>query len=558
MNENFNRIDAFLKHLTHNCKYSLIEKAEENSDLIEIAKARGYILPSFDLAPFKCIYAMIDKENKNGCTLPKEEISELALNTLIGKPINFDHVQRKIVGHWIDAKVDGEKIVAYGLFFKSALKDDYDMIKELMEKGNLKISYEAHINRLYTTLDEKHYTAKDVEFAGGALLILTNPAVVEAQVLELASTMTEPIVYLSDDFELEYSELNPGDRVTEDYIRLRLKSPDLFDKKTFRTINLDTKKGIKAVIGILKDSEDKKTTLQNVMFSKEKWTTKEAQGWMKKNMKEYENSNFEEARFFEYDMDSIRKMINQCTCPTCDKEGMTELDSIDFENANANVKCFNCGAKFNIDLKPKAKLIKAGKRPEEKNSLPMVAERSMEEYSMEELMKKLKEGLSTELATVLDALTVELKKESDTKVSELSTKLAEKDGLLEAANKLIDQLKSESNDAKIKIESMVKEISTKVEEAKVFATKVAGLKSELGDFVKDFKDEDFASESKVELARKNKEIARLTEELATKSKETASTALPAGKVAETASTKKEEKKETAFEIQSRINKAIYG
>jgi len=70
----------------------------------------------------------------------------------------------------------------------------------------------------------------------------------------------------------------PEPEVTEDYIRIRVRNPDDFQKESFRTIDIDKGKGIKAVIGRLKGETT--TTTQSFLFDKDKWTVAEAQAWV--------------------------------------------------------------------------------------------------------------------------------------------------------------------------------------------------------------------------------------------------------------------------------------
>jgi len=73
----------------------------------------------------------------------------------------------------------------------------------------------------------------------------------------------------------------PEPEVTEEYIRIRVRNPDDFQKDSFRTIDIDKGKGIKAVIGRLKGETT--TTTQSFLFDKEKWTVAEAQAWVEEH-----------------------------------------------------------------------------------------------------------------------------------------------------------------------------------------------------------------------------------------------------------------------------------
>jgi len=68
---------------------------------------------------------------------------------------------------------------------------------------------------------------------------------------------------------------------TENYFRHRIEDPKNFAKDSFRTIWLSKEKGIKGIIG--KKKGETKTTLQTVLFDKERWTKQEAETWTKEN-----------------------------------------------------------------------------------------------------------------------------------------------------------------------------------------------------------------------------------------------------------------------------------
>lgn len=72
--------------------------------------------------------------------------------------------------------------------------------------------------------------------------------------------------------------------VTEKYVRIRVRDPDLFVDGSFRTIVLSADEGIHAVIGKLKSDPEGATVIQNYMFELAKdWTMEKAQAWVKKH-----------------------------------------------------------------------------------------------------------------------------------------------------------------------------------------------------------------------------------------------------------------------------------
>lgn len=196
-----NQVEIFLEDISYNTKYEFLDVGKNKSELEEIAKKCRIKLPCNDLAIFKGTYAYVDRQNKNGCTLVKSEV-EKSLDSLIGKAVDFDHFRKRVVGHWIDAKLEGDTIIAYGVFFKGNFYDDYGDVKTLMETDKLGISFEAWGTKEMKTANT--YNLNEIEFAGGALLMKEQPAFDGAEVLEMAkervlefaSVMTKPTTFI--------------------------------------------------------------------------------------------------------------------------------------------------------------------------------------------------------------------------------------------------------------------------------------------------------------------------------------------------------------------------
>jgi len=108
---------------------------------------------------------------------------------------------------------------------------------------------------------------------------VTNLNETEKELLELA-------IKGFDKGELKELVTKPEPDVTENYIRMRVRNPDLFVDDSFRTIWLAEKEGIKAVIGKLKSDPDGSTHIQSVLFDKDKWTMEEAKEWMKEHQED--------------------------------------------------------------------------------------------------------------------------------------------------------------------------------------------------------------------------------------------------------------------------------
>jgi len=196
MNENITNLDLvdFLTDYRCNSDLSLLEESKEKNELIEIAKAKGIDLKNnSDLAGFKSVYTFANKANRNGARMPKEKLLK-ALPTIIGKPVDVDHVRTHVVGHYIDYRYNAEadSVTAFGVFYKSNFADLWDEAKKLVEAKKLTTSYECWTPKdKRTKLADGTYNLNQIELAGGALLFRETPAFSDAKVLEVAKVNTE-------------------------------------------------------------------------------------------------------------------------------------------------------------------------------------------------------------------------------------------------------------------------------------------------------------------------------------------------------------------------------
>lgn len=77
----------------------------------------------------------------------------------------------------------------------------------------------------------------------------------------------------------------PSPDVTENYIRIRVKDPDLFVDSSFRTISISEEQRISSVIGKLKSDPGGSTVVQSYLFDKDKWSSAEAEKWVSEHKK---------------------------------------------------------------------------------------------------------------------------------------------------------------------------------------------------------------------------------------------------------------------------------
>lgn len=180
MSERLNSIDLqnFLRDFKENSQTEVYEDGKEKDEIIRIAKVKGIDLQdNTDLAGFKTIYTFADIANGNGARLP-EHLLLKALPSLIGKPININHVRNYVVGYYIDYRyIESEKkVIAYGIFFKSNFGQEWAEAKQLLKSSLLGTSHEVWCPRKSRRyLSDGTYEAQAIEFAGGALIYRTHP-----------------------------------------------------------------------------------------------------------------------------------------------------------------------------------------------------------------------------------------------------------------------------------------------------------------------------------------------------------------------------------------------
>lgn len=190
------------KVVFYSTQNKILEKATDKDELEEIAKRAGLVYPTEDIAIFKCVYACLEKPNKNGAVLPTEEVAK-SLDTLKGKPVNINHIRPKTVGHWLYAEIQDNQIIAFGAFWKDIFSKEYADFKERTEKGTAKVSFE--LRRTPVIGEQKPFKCIDIEFFGGAVLEKdVSPAEDNASILEFA---TQDVIEQAKYYDFEFDKI---------------------------------------------------------------------------------------------------------------------------------------------------------------------------------------------------------------------------------------------------------------------------------------------------------------------------------------------------------------
>jgi len=124
--------------------------------------------------------------------------------------------------------------------------------------------------------------------------------------------------------------LKPGPELIGNFIRVRIRNPKTIVEGTFRTTVLSYKRGIRAVIGVLKSDKTGPTHIQSVLFEKDKWTIPSAAQWVKDHRDALKNMDYVKCgncgKYFDY-MTENEAGMGYVKCPNCkasvDQEGKT-------------------------------------------------------------------------------------------------------------------------------------------------------------------------------------------------------------------------------------------
>jgi len=548
MEKNTNKVEVFLEDMSYNTKYHFLTQGANNDELKEIAEKRGMRLPAKDLAVFKGIYGFVDRMNHNGCTLPKEEI-EVALDTLIGKAVDFDHLRKRVVGHWIDAKLEGDQIIAYGVFYKGNFENDYDMIQELMEGDCLGISFEAWGEREFTSECGHEYNLRDIEFAGGALLPNSEPAFDGAGVLNMANK--EMVL----EFASKLKESAPKEFLHSAKDRVDAKW-DIYDfdalmkvvyeaempageEESWREIEkIDFKNG-KVIIKYEPTGTIAEIDLNPTIVIKKKGKKADAKNTVGEADKaSTEDVKIENATYVDAYVEDNQRFVDSFdgTNFALEVELAKRIEGVEVGEERKEIKDKDFAGLKRIKNADKTRKIRifpihdpahieeALDRLENDvvvatletlgistDNLKRKILQRAKELNMKDLLKKYEEATADEQKEIVQELA--------TKIDELEKQLEEKDTAIEEAQAKLDEKDEECK----KVEEEKEAISKDAEEAKAEIARrdkeatdelIRSRREALGEeFAKDMSDEDIADEGKYKIATLEKENAELKDKL---------------------------------------------
>lgn len=182
---NKDQLEIFLKSFASESSITFLETSKDKKEIERVAEKASIQLPNNDLALFKAIYLVTDKVNGNNSLLPKEEV-EKALNTIPSKIVDLNHDRNVVRGHLLFGELEENKVIVWGVFYKSSFPKDYNAIKKLFDEGKLTVSMECWCTK--EKQKDGSYVLNDITFAGVGLLWKgQKPAEEEAVALEFSS-----------------------------------------------------------------------------------------------------------------------------------------------------------------------------------------------------------------------------------------------------------------------------------------------------------------------------------------------------------------------------------
>jgi len=469
--------------------------SSDSEELIKIAKKKGIVLPSDHLGAFKTVYARIGDANRNKVRLSREAVEE-ALPTLIGSQVNINHWRENwTVGSIFWAKVnDNDEIEIAFTFFKDVYKKEHEIAMALFEDEELTVSFELTANPDTVEFHaDGTRTLNDVSFVGCGLLLDENPAEPTAIVFEMAKRRVMELIR-NDTPELVFAKeavINCQDLLETINKALEEKSKESYDCQC-----LDCDKVIKSAkhckdikcpeCGGKMRRKDRPGPGNQATKNEESNTTLDLSKGTNKNKEEVSDINIDED--FEEGGNQMKK------------DEKKKVEDVKAEETSQEA----------VEEKDESKVDeKAEESTDEK------AEESTEEKAEESTEEKAEEAKLEVITETNEVVTETMDENSDTVKIESETKqTVERDGeqVSEMTEKVdVERTYTFAEVEEIKagyeatIEAMKSSFEAEVEVAKDKAIKIEKLQTELGEYVKDFSDEDFDNDDKLDNARLRKE-----------------------------------------------------
>ncbi len=514
----------------------IVSVDEDSQQISEIAKKRDIKIPSVHLGFFKTIYAKIEEANLNGIRLGKKAVED-ALPGLMGAQVNFEHLGAGFVmGNILDAWINSdEQIEVVYSMFKSLYPDEYETSIELAKEGNLAVSFELLSERdEQETLDDGTIRLNDIDFVGMGHLMDNPPAYPEAKIFEFAKRCKERLSNIKDRDLVCASVIEKAcnEVLEKEDINADKWSPDIwnnFPDSSFAVIEpafLNGRSGdFKARHLAFKDRTGR-IDLTNWRIAQDKVneilpvtdsiTTEE----LRKQAKEELDIHTEESIIAQKNKEELNQMTDE-------QKKLIEKLRAELGDFAKDVKDEDL---LDETVVAEIRKVKDAKAEEEKSKKAKELAFKIDSVEIRTFSLEEKDGVETVVETIKVVTTTDWNAmlEAKERVAELEASLEAKDSEIEAVRENAEKIGKTK--VQLKDNDFAKDFTDedylddeKVEKAiqdQKDSETVAKRKEELKDneYAKDFKDEDYLNDVKVELAEVKQEKDVLAK---TKDKKTA-------------------------------------
>ena len=506
-----------------------IEAKVNNKNIEKIIQSAGIQYPHESLGFFRSVYASIAGDaNKNGVRLAESVEKDVPL--LVGCQVNFEHNRvGNICGTILYAYVNKNKEIEIVFsFYKSVYPKQYEMAVELMNKGELNVSFELKVDKDdIVEMADGTRLLKKVSFDGVGLLMFNNPAYPNAHVYENAifDQLREQDLVFAKCFQPKtIIQQFEGSHWTAKYIN---QLPDscfaviepsylegkISDKRARHLPYKDHEGNINlAHYRFAMRSIDKLVPITDSITNEE--LIMKAQDVL--NTVNISVQNEEDSQVDKKANDALLAKLKESVVAEFGEEAVKNWKDEDYteEKINAYRESLKVEkpaeeAKVEVpaeEVKPaeEAKVEDAPKeevQPEETKE--MLTEEKAEVKSAEEIAQTKETTKQTRIYDVV------YNDDGSMDVVETITEENEVDGKVVKTEKIVRNTVYMANkiDAiKADYEAKIAEKDAEIEKVKASAKIVAELKAELGDYVKELSDDDLLNEDKVKIARLTKEL----------------------------------------------------
>lgn len=439
-----------------------VEKIDK--DIEKAIKKMGIVYPHPTLSFFKARYALADSKTPNGNGVLLEKSVQEDVPLLIGTQVNRNHEGDQRLGFISHAFMVGDEIQVIICFDRTYNQEEYDEAMKLFENGKLHVSFELRVEKKNIKVEGKIKRLNHVEFCGVGLLFDVTPAYKDGDVIAKAMQIIENALN-QEDKQLIFANV-------EDISKKWLKLGELINKTiSDRNIsneqnggnNLMDEKAKKALL-----DKFKAEVIAELGDAVKDWKDEQFEAELQKRSKEQENAEKQNTKTTTTRVYDVTEDTEAGTMEVV--ETITEERVVDGKQVKDEKVIRNTLYTF---AKLEAEIAKA-KEEVKVEYEAKIAEKDTIIASKDD--RELKEQLSAK-DTVLAS--------KDTIIAEKDTVIAEKD-------------------------NEIKSLTEKAEFYKENAKKIAEIRAELGDYVKDLADDQLFNEDKIEIARLRKQISENT------------------------------------------------